>query len=172
MSLPNVVPPFVPFDPLPAASLNDMEENIEALAAGTGLDDGAVTPSKLATGAATAYVATSATTASGPYTDLTTAGPAVTATIGANGIAQVTVSSHSYHSGANDTLQGFAVSGATTVAADDKYSKVSSATSGSTASSTFLVTGLTAGSNTFTCKYRVGGGTGTWLRRHISVIPL
>lgn len=35
---------FTPFDVLSAAELNELVENIEALAAGTGLDDGAVTP--------------------------------------------------------------------------------------------------------------------------------
>ncbi len=39
-------------------------------------------------------------------------------------------------------------------------------------SATFFVTGLTAGSNTFTAKYRVTGGTGTYLNRTIIVIPL
>lgn len=31
---------------------------------------------------------------------------------------------------------------------------------------------LIAGSNTFTMKYRVGGGTGTFLNRHLIVMPL
>lgn len=51
MSLPNAGMTFTPFDPLPASDLNDLVENIEALADGSGLDDGAVTNAKLATGA-------------------------------------------------------------------------------------------------------------------------
>ena len=39
-------------------------------------------------------------------------------------------------------------------------------------SATFYVTGLTAGSNTFTAKYRVDAGTGTFANRTIVVIPL
>lgn len=130
------------------------------------------TPNEMNNGATTGYVATNESTSSTSYADLSTSGPAATVIIGANGLALVTVSSHSYNSGLNDTFQGFAVSGATTVAADDKYSKVTSLTSGNTASSTFIVTGLTPGSNTFTCKYKVTAGTGNWLRRHISVVPL
>ena len=47
MSLPNPGMSFTPFDPLPASDLNDMVENIEALAAGTGLNDDAVTAPKI-----------------------------------------------------------------------------------------------------------------------------
>lgn len=47
MSLPNPGMSFTPFDPLPAADLNDIVENIEALAAGTGLNDDAVTAPKI-----------------------------------------------------------------------------------------------------------------------------
>lgn len=47
MSLPNPGMSFTPLDPLPAADLNDMVENIEALADGTGLDTGAVTADKI-----------------------------------------------------------------------------------------------------------------------------
>lgn len=47
MSLPNPSMNFTPFDPLPASDLNDLVENIEALADGTGLNDDAVTAPKL-----------------------------------------------------------------------------------------------------------------------------
>lgn len=50
MSLPNPGMTFDPFDPLPASQLNDVVENIEALANGTGLDDDAVTASKIVFG--------------------------------------------------------------------------------------------------------------------------
>lgn len=46
MSLPNAGMSFTPFDPLTAAEQNDLVENIEALAAGTGLDNSVVTPDK------------------------------------------------------------------------------------------------------------------------------
>lgn len=54
MSLPNVGMSFTPFDILPASDLNDFVENIEALAAGTGLNDDVITGAKInfaATGA-------------------------------------------------------------------------------------------------------------------------
>lgn len=53
MPLPNTGMSFTPFDPLTAAELNDLVENIEALAAGTGLNDAVITASKLADNAAT-----------------------------------------------------------------------------------------------------------------------
>jgi hypothetical protein len=137
-----------------------------------GLVNAAVTPDKLSTGATTTSVATSESTATTSFTDLTTAGPARTVTIGANGIALVIVSSHSFNTTASDTFHGFAVSGATTIAANDTNSKITSLTTGNTASGAFLVTGLTPGSTTFTSKYRVAAGTGSWLRRQIAVIPL
>jgi len=40
------------------------------------------------------------------------------------------------------------------------------------ASATSVITGLTPGSNTFTAKYRITGGTGTWRDREIVVVPL
>lgn len=58
MSLPNPGMAFTPFDPLPASELNDMVENIEALADGTGADNNSVTASKLATNAITLASAT------------------------------------------------------------------------------------------------------------------
>ena len=46
MPLPNTGMSFTPFDPLPASDLNDLVENIEALADGSGLNTGAVTPTQ------------------------------------------------------------------------------------------------------------------------------
>lgn len=47
MALPNPGMDFTAFDTLPAASLDDMVENIEALADGSGLDDKAIATAKL-----------------------------------------------------------------------------------------------------------------------------
>lgn len=49
MSLPNPSMSFTPFDILTASEMNYIVDNIEALSLGTGLEDGAVTPQKLAT---------------------------------------------------------------------------------------------------------------------------
>lgn len=55
MSLPNPGMDFTPFDTLPAASLDDIVENIEALADGSGLDDGSIVPANLIAGTGTSW---------------------------------------------------------------------------------------------------------------------
>jgi hypothetical protein len=67
----------------------------------------------------------------------------------------------------------FTVDGAAiTAASNDPLALVNQGTSLSQASAVFLVTGLSAGAHTFTAKYRVSGGTGTFVNRRIAVIPL
>lgn len=119
-----------------------------------------------------ASVNTQQTTTSTSYTDLATAGPAVTVTTGTRVL--VILSSLMFNSGANNTWMSVAVSGATTLAASDTNAMVLTGTSGATCSVIFELTGLTAGSNTFTAKYRVTGGTGSYGApgRHITIIPL
>ena len=51
MALPNIGMNFTPYDTLTAAELDNLVENIEALADGTGLNDAVITQDKLATGA-------------------------------------------------------------------------------------------------------------------------
>jgi hypothetical protein len=122
----------------------------------------------------TAQVSTVQDTASTAYTDLTTAGPAVTVTTGTR--AFVVVSAELWNQTAGfSALMSFAVSGATTRAASDADAlrQGSSASAEDLAASRMtLVTGLTAGTNTFTSKYRCNGGTGRFLNRSIIVIPL
>jgi len=188
MALPNLAMSFTPFDILTAAELNDLVENIEALAAGTGLNTSAVTTTKIANGNVTAAklalggitneVITGENTASAAFVALTTPGPAVTATIGPGGVALVIV--HAFVGGniANlEAIMGFVISGASTVAASDSFSArrrindaFISGTDGLDAS--FLVTGLTAGANIFTAVYKVSAGTGRFAYRKITVIPL
>lgn len=52
-NLPNPSMAFTPFDILLAAELNDLVENIEALATGTGIGDGAIATSDIANNAVT-----------------------------------------------------------------------------------------------------------------------
>lgn len=117
-----------------------------------------------------AIVATSQTTTSTSYTDLATVGPAVTVTTGP--LAWV----HLYNSNVNTTsvssLMSFEVSGASSIPAADNTSIGIAGTAGSREGAGFLLTTLTPGSNTFTCKYRVGSGTGTYADRRIAVLPL
>ena len=78
-------------------------------------------------------------------------------------------------------FEAFAISGATTIAANDAQSVMVGTTGSSTnadtvqnqVSATYVVTGLTNGNNTFTLNYRSSGGdTITYSSRSIIVIPL
>lgn len=175
MSLPNPGMSFTPFDPLTAAEANDIVENVEALADGTGLNDGAVAPDKLALGATDNTVATSQGTSSTTYTDLATTGPAVTVTVPASGKVLVTLGAEITQGGVGTGRATYAISGATTqAAADATMPSIRNGNAGSIHSGgTKLVTGLTPGSTTFTLKYRTGtSGTCTYANRYISVIPV
>jgi hypothetical protein len=70
----------------------------------------------------------------------------------------------------NKTWCGFDISGATSRAADDTRAIDHSSTAGMRWGATFLES-LTSGSNTFTLRYRVSAGTGTFSVRRIAVIP-
>jgi hypothetical protein len=122
----------------------------------------------------TAAVTTSESTGGTGYGDLTTPGPAVTVTTGTKAIVVVgaivqnsTVAQNSYAS--------YAVSGASSISAtDDRAVIITAAAANQTlrASAVYMETALTGGSNTFTMKYRVTGGTGSFQNRRIVVIPL
>jgi hypothetical protein len=122
----------------------------------------------------TARVNTPQSTASTSYVDLGTIGPTITVTTGT--IAIVTFAADTANSASNSLAKSsVAVSGATTVAASDDWNlSFDGNTAGnfSRAAMVHIFTGLTAGSNTFTMKYGVGSGTGTFQRREINVIPL
>jgi hypothetical protein len=122
---------------------------------------------------ATASVATTQTTLSSTYTDLTTSGPAVTLTTGTKALVILYARSQTGNP-VEPAFMSFAVSGATTIAATDTRSLGSyNSNDYLGASSAFIITGLTAGSNTFTCKYRQDGvTTGYWQDRVISVIDM
>ena len=122
---------------------------------------------------AVAIVAASETTSSTSYTDLTTAGPAVTLTTGTKALVIVTSASFN-NTNAQGPFMGYAVSGATTIAATDttaSYVQRESAVQKTRYSCVSSIT-LTAGSNTFTAKYRTSTGTATFSDREIFVINL
>lgn len=123
---------------------------------------------------ATASVATSQTTASTTYTDLTTPGPAITAITGT--IAIVFIAAGMANNVSNSlTACSVAVSGASTLAASDAWAAYldgNQASNFSRVGVTHTFTGLTAGSNTFTMKYKVGSNTGSYQNREINVFPL
>ena len=119
-----------------------------------------------------ATVATSQTTTSATYTDLTTAGPAVTVTTSTKVLVIISAQLEAY--GFESTYMSFAVSGATTSAATDARAIYSIGTSSDEMSlSAAQVITVTAGSNTFTAKYRCTGGTArSFENRHIFVMNL
>ena len=126
-----------------------------------------------------AVVATNETTTATTYSDLATPGPAVNILrIGSTGKALIAM-----HSGlANATagiasFMGFAVSGATILAASDTTAiGFTSATSavGIRCGSTLVLTGLNPGNTTFAAKYRMDPGVGpmTAVDRRLAVTPL
>ena len=119
---------------------------------------------------------TSQTTTSTSYTNLTTVGPQVTVEIGPRGTAIVMLTAQAMtNSNGVECFMGFDVSGATTVSANDDQALTSATrNSGDTpkSSATFWVSGLNAGSNTFTARYRTTSGTATFADRNIVVIPV
>lgn len=118
-----------------------------------------------------ATVATSEATTSTSYTALTTPGPSVTATTGAQ--ALVALYAAVVNSTTGLSLMSFAVSGATTIAAADNTA-IGGATgsTGMRVGGFFIVTGLTPGSNVFTAQYKVSAGTGTFVDRKLLVMAL
>ena len=121
---------------------------------------------------ATATVATSQSTSSTTYTDLATAGPAVTLTTGTKVLVftntEVSTAAGRY------VFADFAISGATTRAAsDDTCIKMGTdADSMQSRNGVANLMTVTAGSNTFTMKYRVNAGTNSFINRTIVVVAL
>ena len=123
---------------------------------------------------AQAGVTTSEGTTSTSYTDLATAGPAVTSTTGT--VALVVITAALWNPSASGIAHmGCAVSGATTVAALDNdaitIDKSAASTIAPRMSVAILFTGLTAGSNVFTAKYRTNLATANFKERKIVVVP-
>jgi hypothetical protein len=122
----------------------------------------------------TATVSTLQSTTSTSYVDLATVGPSVTVTCGTIALVWFTAAVANSGSDAQSNVS-VAVSGATSLAANDSWRML---TDGITAGNYVrygqfhAFTGLTAGSNTFTMKYRAGSGTSSFQLREILVLPL
>jgi hypothetical protein len=116
----------------------------------------------------------SETTASTSYTNLATAGPSVgPLTTGTKALIIIS-SLLSNNTAGQNCLVGVDVSGSSAISASDaKALRYESGNAADTmqASYVYLEDTLVAGSNTFTAKYRVTGGTGTFDDRRLSVIP-
>ncbi len=104
------------------------------------------------------------------YGDTTAAGPTVSATTGARALVGLAAAINNSVSG-QDTFMSFEVSGATSVSPSDTRAISVTSTSVARIGATFFLTSLTAGSNTFQCKYKVSGNTGTYAGRSIYVVP-
>lgn len=120
------------------------------------------------------YVVQTDTTTSTSYVDLANNGPTVTVTTGTT--ALVSLAASLSNSSTNSlTLVSYAVTGATTIAADDARGISLDGVGGGNFSQfgrTTLQTGLNAGVNTFTLKFKVGSSTGTFKQRELVVLPL
>lgn len=123
----------------------------------------------------TATVATSQGTVSSSATDLLTVGPVVTVTTGTQAIVGIAAGLSNNATGAAAVMT-FAVTGATTIVAGANGMQlfvVTTANYNMSLGVSYMVTGLTAGSNIFTAKYNAAsGGTATFGSRFLWVIPL
>lgn len=119
-----------------------------------------------------ANVATSETTTSATYAALSTAGPIVTLQTGTAVIISIAAHLFNNSSFASNGWIGFAVSGATTVAASDANgAPMGNTPTALSVSRRFALTGLTAGINVFTMLYKsVGGATLTAANRSMAVV--
>lgn len=112
-----------------------------------------------------ASVATSQSTSSTSYTDLATVGPTATVTTGTTAFVYI----QAERADPIRALFSFAVSGDTTIAAGT-YEMPASGSGGTGAVRSFEVTGLNAGSNTFTMKYKSDGTSQAFSQRTIFVV--
>lgn len=119
------------------------------------------------------------TTTSNEYIDLATIGPAVTLVTGTRALvftsANMFNSSAAAACGMSYDIQGQLADGSegTNIGPDDQWASLIdgiSANSGFSATSTAIQT-ISEGSNTFTCKYKIGSGTGSFRDRVITVFP-
>lgn len=123
-----------------------------------------------------AVVATSQSTTSTSYTNLTTSGPAVS-TVATGTRALVFFSaSIDMTTASSQGFISYAVSGATTIASNDARSALSDGMPGSGNANAYggchMVTNLNSGNNTFTMQYRSSSGTVTFSDREIVVFAL
>lgn len=119
-----------------------------------------------------ASVLISETTTGTSFTDLATVGPSVTLDTGP--CALVIVHGSMENTGTGSSRMGYDISGDTTIAAADNrgIGVFGTAGTGIITSGVAWHSDLTPGSNTFTAKYRVSSGTGTFLSRRIVVVPM
>lgn len=121
-----------------------------------------------------ATVLTAESTGSTTFAALTTAGPTAASVVTGTQALVIISCQTDNNSAGGVSYMGYDVSGSTTISASDDNSLYfeSSAIADQYRASYIDHVTLTAGTNTFTAKYRVSAGTGTFRRREITVIPL
>jgi hypothetical protein len=132
------------------------------------------TPASSSPASATAFEGASQATTSTSFTDLATAGPAVTLTTGTKVLVIVSARLNG-NNNTNNAFMDTTISGATTRAATTTTALESSATGAAVprvAMSRANIFTVTAGSNTFTAKYSCNTGGATFSQRDIIVIDL
>ena len=114
----------------------------------------------------------SETTASTTFADLATAGPAVTVGTGGTVVVLIGARTNNNTAGALSWMS-IDISGATSLSPQEKWSLMfeSSAADDSAQSSRHYLFTVTSGTNTFTAKYKVSAGTGSFDARQLTVIP-
>jgi hypothetical protein len=116
-------------------------------------------------------VATSQSTSTTTFTNLSTVGPSVTAFTGTQAI--VMFSCELFNSvAASSAIASVDVTGSSSIAASDNWCLARLGTDYIRATTSHLFTGLVSGSNTFTMRYRAGSNTATFVFREIVVFPL
>lgn len=121
------------------------------------------------------YISTEQSTSSTSYTDLATTGPTVTLTTGTSAIVVFGAIYRDNDNLGNDGFMSVAVSGASSVSASDTWSAFGNqGLNLCHIVNAYKFTGLTAGSNTFTTKYKKSGGTSSagFYNRFLLVIAI
>lgn len=122
----------------------------------------------------TASIATTESTTSTSFADLTTPGPSL---LGQTTGTKVLVMVHTRmanQTAGGITRCGWAVSGAGSVAASDELAiafESSAANDNIWCSGAWVYTGFSAGSNAIAMKYKVDAGTGVFSDRRLSIVP-
>lgn len=117
-----------------------------------------------------AQTQTTGTTTSATFTATLTSGgtnPSVTLSTGTTALIQVSITQNA--TSAFTAEAGVAVSGATTAAALSGYGTYSTSATFNRHSDQFVISGLTAGTNTFALNYITAGGTASFAFRHLTV---
>jgi hypothetical protein len=112
---------------------------------------------------------TGGNTTSTSFTTTLNTGTNPTVTLVTGITALISIGALIYNSITSDSYLSISVSGATTLAGQDSISAYHSQTFGIVSSRTFILAGLTAGTNTFSMTYRVTSGSGTFGWRTIAV---